>query len=49
VLVEIRGTVGDIEVLPFFERFPPALERIARDHAVYIHLRCCRSFRAPAN
>jgi CTP synthase len=38
VLVEIGGTVGDIEGLPFFEAIRQLGNELPRLHAVYIHL-----------
>src|SRR5258707_2509338 len=38
VLVEIGGTVGDIEGLPFFEAIRQLGNDLPRSHAVYIHL-----------
>jgi len=38
VLVEIGGTVGDIEGLPFFEAIRQLGIELPRGHAVYIHL-----------
>ena len=38
VLVEIGGTVGDIEGLPFFEAIRQLGNDLPRRHAVYIHL-----------
>src|SRR5438270_2899149 len=38
VLVEIGGTVGDIEGLPFFEAIRQLKNELPRDHVVYIHL-----------
>src|SRR6187455_122310 len=38
VLVEVGGTVGDIEGLPFFEAIRQLKNELPRDHAVYIHL-----------
>ena len=38
VLVEIGGTVGDIEALPFFEAIRQLGNELPRHHAVYIHL-----------
>jgi CTP synthase len=38
VLVEIGGTVGDIEGLPFFEAIRQLGNELPRRHAVYIHL-----------
>src|SRR3982750_1917024 len=38
VLVEIGGTVGDIEGLPFFEAIRQLKNELPRDHAVYIYL-----------
>src|SRR4249919_1159900 len=38
VLVEIGGTVGDIEGLPFFEAIRQLKNELPREHAVYIHL-----------
>ncbi len=38
VLVEIGGTVGDIEALPFFEAIRQLGNDLPRGHAVYIHL-----------
>src|ERR687891_2569787 len=38
VLVEIGGTVGDIEGLPFFEAIRQFGNELPRQHAVYIHL-----------
>ena len=38
VLVEIGGTVGDIESLPFLEAIRQLGNELPRNHAVYIHL-----------
>ncbi len=38
VLVEIGGTVGDIEGLPFFEAIRQLGNELPRSHALYIHL-----------
>lgn len=38
VLVEIGGTVGDIEGLPFFEAIRQLGNELERGHAVFIHL-----------
>ena len=38
VLVEIGGTVGDIEGLPFFEAIRQLGNELPRHHAIYIHL-----------
>ena len=38
VLVEIGGTVGDIEGLPFFEAIRQLGNDLPRGHAVYVHL-----------
>ncbi len=38
VLVEIGGTVGDIEGLPFFEAIRQLGNDLPRRHAVYVHL-----------
>ena len=38
VLVEIGGTVGDIEGLPFFEAIRQLGQDLPRNHAVFIHL-----------
>jgi CTP synthase len=38
VLVEIGGTVGDIEGLPFFEAIRQLGNELPRRHAMYIHL-----------
>ena len=38
VLVEIGGTVGDIEALPFFESIRQLGNDLPRGHAVYVHL-----------
>src|SRR3984885_7877430 len=38
VLVEIGGTVGDIEGLPFFEAIRQLGNQLPRGHCVYIHL-----------
>ncbi len=38
VLVEIGGTVGDIEGLPFFEAIRQLGNDLERDQAIYIHL-----------
>lgn len=38
ILVEIGGTVGDIEGLPFFEAIRQLGNELPRGHAVYIHL-----------
>ena len=38
VLVEIGGTVGDIEGLPFFEAIRQLGNELPRGHAVFVHL-----------
>jgi len=38
VIVEIGGTVGDIESLPFLEAIRQLRNDVGRDHAVYIHV-----------
>ena len=38
VLVEIGGTVGDIEAMPFFEAIRQLGNDLPRQHCVYIHL-----------
>src|SRR6476620_2905674 len=38
VLVEIGGTVGDIEGLPFFEAIRQLGQVLPRGHAIYVHL-----------
>ena len=38
VLVEIGGTVGDIESLPFLEAIRQFRQDIGRDHSLYVHL-----------
>src|SRR6266705_3203201 len=38
VLVEIGGTVGDIESLPFIEAIRQLGNELPRNHAIYIHL-----------
>ncbi|WP_026606294.1 CTP synthase [Methylocapsa acidiphila] len=38
VLVEIGGTVGDIEGLPFFEAIRQLGNDLPRGHAIYVHL-----------
>jgi CTP synthase len=38
VLIEIGGTVGDIEGLPFFEAIRQLGNELPRAHAVYVHL-----------
>lgn len=38
VLVEIGGTVGDIEGLPFFEAIRQLKQQLPRGHAVFVHL-----------
>src|SRR6201993_979823 len=38
VIVEIGGTVGDIESLPFLEAVRQLRKDIGRDHVAYIHL-----------
>jgi len=38
VLVEVGGTVGDIEGLPFFEAIRQLGQELPRGHACYIHL-----------
>ncbi len=38
VLVEIGGTVGDIEGLPFFEAIRQLGQELPRHHAVFVHL-----------
>ena len=38
VLIEVGGTVGDIEGLPFFEAIRQLGNDLPRNHAVYVHL-----------
>ena len=38
VLVEIGGTVGDIEGLPFFEAIRQLKNQLPRNNAIYVHL-----------
>jgi CTP synthase len=38
VLVEVGGTVGDIEALPFFEAIRQIGNDLPRSHVIYIHL-----------
>jgi CTP synthase len=38
VLVEIGGTVGDIESLPFLEAIRQFRQDVGREHTIYIHL-----------
>jgi CTP synthase len=38
VIVEIGGTVGDIESLPFLEAIRQFRQEVGRDHALFIHL-----------
>jgi CTP synthase len=38
VLVEIGGTVGDIESLPFLEAIRQFRQDVGREHTVYVHL-----------
>ncbi len=38
VIVEIGGTVGDIESLPFLEAIRQFRHDVGRDHAIFIHL-----------
>jgi CTP synthase len=38
VIVEIGGTVGDIESLPFLEAIRQLRNDVGRDHAVYVHV-----------
>jgi CTP synthase len=38
VLIEVGGTVGDIEGLPFFEAIRQLGNDLPRNHAIYIHL-----------
>jgi CTP synthase len=38
VLVEIGGTVGDIESLPFLVAIRPLRNQVGRDHVVYVHV-----------
>ncbi len=38
VIVEIGGTVGDIESLPFLEAIRQFRHEIGRDNALFIHL-----------
>jgi CTP synthase len=52
VLVEIGGTVGDIEGLPFFEAIRQLGNELPRQHAVYVHLTLmpyCPTSPAPAS
>ena len=37
-LIEIGGTVGDIEGLPFFEAIRQLGNELPRDHAIFVHL-----------
>jgi CTP synthase len=47
VLVEVGGTVGDIEGLPFFEAIRQLGQELPRGHACFIHLTCCPTSRPP--
>jgi CTP synthase len=38
VLVEIGGTVGDIESLPFLEAIRQLRNQVGRDHVMYVHV-----------
>ncbi len=38
VLVEIGGTVGDIESLPILEAIPQMAVEIGREHTLFMHL-----------
>ena len=38
VLIEVGGTVGDIESLPFLEAIRQVGNEVGRDHAMYVHL-----------
>jgi CTP synthase len=38
LLVEIGGTVGDIESLPFLEAIRQFRQDVGREHAIYVHL-----------
>ena len=38
VIVEIGGTIGDIESLPFLEAIRQFRKDVGRDNVVYIHL-----------
>jgi CTP synthase (UTP-ammonia lyase) len=38
VLVEIGGTVGDIESLPFLEAIRQFRQDVGRDNTIYVHL-----------
>ncbi len=38
MLVEIGGTVGDIEGLPFFEAIRQLGQELPRGHALFVHL-----------
>ena len=38
VIVEVGGTVGDIESLPFLEAIRQMRNEVARDHAFYVHV-----------
>src|SRR5438046_5267548 len=38
VLVEIGGTVGDIESLPFLEAIRQFRQEVGRDNSLYVHL-----------
>ncbi len=49
VLVEIGGTVGDIEGLPFFEAIRQLGNELGRDHAAFVHLTLIPISRARAS
>ncbi|NHW60317.1 CTP synthetase, partial [Escherichia coli] len=38
VLVEVGGTVGDIESLPFLEAIRQMAAEVGREHTFYLHL-----------
>lgn len=38
VLVEVGGTVGDIESLPFLEAIRQMAAEVGREHTLYLHL-----------
>jgi CTP synthase len=41
-IVEIGGTVGDIESLPFLEAIRQMRQELGRENTVFVHSRWCR-------
>ena len=49
LIVEVGGTVGDIESLPFLEAIRQMRVDVGRDHVLYVHLTLMPTSAPPAS